>query len=289
MRCDTRAACCMLCVTMTIVRSSRSSDTRSSIFAVAIGSSALAGSSISSTSGSTASARAMHRRCCWPPERPRPDSSRRSFTSSQSAAWRSARSTRSAMRPALAHARDAEAVRDVLEDRLRERVRALEHHADAAPHEHRVDVRPVDGLAVELDVPVTETPGTVSFMRLSERRNVLLPQPLGPMSASTCSAVDVDRHVFDGDLLAVADGEIRSRASSVGQLVPGDGCAAATTAGTLEARARVQCLQCDVRVTSTTFHGLEARLPPDGCSRCEARARVRAVRRGRTGTMALPR
>ena len=36
--------------------------------AVAIGSSAEHGSSISTTSGSTASARAMHRRCCWPPE-----------------------------------------------------------------------------------------------------------------------------------------------------------------------------------------------------------------------------
>ena len=35
---------------------------------VAIGSSADAGSSISRMSGSTASARAMHSRCCWPPE-----------------------------------------------------------------------------------------------------------------------------------------------------------------------------------------------------------------------------
>lgn len=36
-----------------------------------MGSSALVGSSMSSTSGSTASARAMHSRCCWPPERPK--------------------------------------------------------------------------------------------------------------------------------------------------------------------------------------------------------------------------
>ena len=36
----TRAACCMLCVTMTIVKRSLSSATRSSIFSVAIGSSA---------------------------------------------------------------------------------------------------------------------------------------------------------------------------------------------------------------------------------------------------------
>ena len=54
---------------------------------VEIGSSAEAGSSIRITSGSTASARAMQRRCCWPPESPSALSLSRSFTSSQSAAW----------------------------------------------------------------------------------------------------------------------------------------------------------------------------------------------------------
>jgi hypothetical protein len=43
---------------------------RSSIADVEIGSRAEQGSSISSTSGSTAIARAMHSRCCWPPDRP---------------------------------------------------------------------------------------------------------------------------------------------------------------------------------------------------------------------------
>ena len=60
----TRAACCMLCVTMTIVKRSFSSVIRSSMARVEIGSSAEHGSSISSTSGSTAIARAMHSRCC---------------------------------------------------------------------------------------------------------------------------------------------------------------------------------------------------------------------------------
>ena len=68
MRSETRAACCMLCVTMTIVYSRFSSAIRSSIRPVAIGSSAEHGSSIRITSGSTASARAMHSRCCCPPE-----------------------------------------------------------------------------------------------------------------------------------------------------------------------------------------------------------------------------
>ena len=79
----------MLCVTITIVYAllelARSS---SSIFSVEIGSSAEQGSSMRSTSGSTASARAMQRRCCWPPERPMPGSSRRSLTSSHRAAPR---------------------------------------------------------------------------------------------------------------------------------------------------------------------------------------------------------
>ncbi len=37
---------------------------------VAIGSSAEQGSSIKMTSGLVAIVRAMHSRCCWPPERP---------------------------------------------------------------------------------------------------------------------------------------------------------------------------------------------------------------------------
>ena len=42
----------------------------SSIFSVAIGSRAEQGSSMRSTSGSVAMARAMHNRCCCPPEKP---------------------------------------------------------------------------------------------------------------------------------------------------------------------------------------------------------------------------
>ena len=50
---------------------------------------------ISRMSGCTASARAMHRRCCCPPERPRPDSMSLSLTSSHSAARRRESSTSS--------------------------------------------------------------------------------------------------------------------------------------------------------------------------------------------------
>ena len=65
-----RVACCMLWVTMTMVRSFFRSSIRSSIFSVAMGSRAAQGSSISRIWGRLAMARAMHSRCCWPPERP---------------------------------------------------------------------------------------------------------------------------------------------------------------------------------------------------------------------------
>ena len=67
-RSDTRAACCMLWVTMMIVTRDLSSPMSSSMSRVEIGSSDEVGSSIKSTSGSTASARAMHKRCCSPPD-----------------------------------------------------------------------------------------------------------------------------------------------------------------------------------------------------------------------------
>ena len=68
---------------------------RSSIARVEIGSSAEHGSSMRMTSGETAIARAMQRRCCWPPERPEPGRSRRSLTSFQRFAPCSDFSTRS--------------------------------------------------------------------------------------------------------------------------------------------------------------------------------------------------
>ena len=65
------------------------------MLAVAIGSSAEAGSSSRITSGSIAIARAMQSRCCCPPERASALSFSRFLTSSQSAARLSACSTRS--------------------------------------------------------------------------------------------------------------------------------------------------------------------------------------------------
>ena len=98
MQSEIRTACCMLWVTMTMVYFSFSCSASSSILEVEMGSRALVGSSINSTWGSTARARAMHSRCCWPPERPRAFFFSRSFTSSQMAAPRRERSTISSSR-----------------------------------------------------------------------------------------------------------------------------------------------------------------------------------------------
>ena len=84
------------------------------------------------------------------------------------------------------HAEHARAEGDVVVDRLRERVRLLEHHADALAHLDRVDVGAVEvARRGRGSCPSTVALGIRSFMRLKQRRNVLLPHPDGPMNAVT--------------------------------------------------------------------------------------------------------
>ena len=61
---ETRTACCMLWVTITMVKSFFNSCIVSSTFSVEIGSSAEQGSSIKITSGWVAMVRAIQSRCC---------------------------------------------------------------------------------------------------------------------------------------------------------------------------------------------------------------------------------
>jgi hypothetical protein len=82
---------------------------------------------------------------------------------------------------------DARAIGDILVDRLGERVRLLEHHADARAKLHHVHRRRIDILAVERDLAGRRALAIVSFIRLSVRRKVDLPQPDGPMNAVTLS------------------------------------------------------------------------------------------------------
>ena len=149
--CETRAACCMLWVTMAIVYSPDSSSISSSILAVEIGSSAEQGSSNRITSGLIATVRAMHRRCCWPPERLRPLAFSLSFTSFHSADRLSDDSTRPSISRLGQLFVEADAEGDVVVDRHRERRRLLEHHADPGAQQIEVQVRRQNVLAVEQD------------------------------------------------------------------------------------------------------------------------------------------
>jgi hypothetical protein len=186
----------MLWVTMTMVNwslyslpsSPISSSMRVSGAAI-LGSSAEQGSSSSSTSGSTAMARAMHQALLLAARQAEALSCRRSFTSSHSAAPAALFSTASSSTGAAVLAVHAQAVGDVLVDRLRERVGLLEHHADAPAQLRDVDLAVEQMSLPSMSIwPSMRTPSMRSFMRLKQRSSVDLPQPLGPMKAVTCRA-----------------------------------------------------------------------------------------------------
>ncbi len=139
----------------------------------------------------------MQRRCCWPPESARPDCVETVLHFVPEGRLLERLLDLVGKDRLLRDTGDTQAVRHVFEDRLGEWVRLLEHHADAASHEHRIDVVGVYLFAVELDAPCdAHAVDGQPFMRLSERKNVLLPQPLGPMSARTsfaCASRDTSR------------------------------------------------------------------------------------------------
>ena len=154
--------------------------------AVEAGSRAEAGSSISSTSGSVASARAMHRRCCWPPERARAESSSRSLTSSHK------RRLLQAALGDLRQQRPGHAARRRAARKPRSRrstwgtgsisERPCRRAAAGRPGRCRAGRCPRRRAGYS---PLWRVPSIRSFMRLSARRNVDLPQPEGPISART--------------------------------------------------------------------------------------------------------
>ncbi len=156
--------------------------------AVAIGSSAEHGSSMRITSGFTAMVRAMHSRCCWPPDRLTcPAARRRSFTSSH----RPARCRLSCARSRRAR-RDRRPARGCAAHRRRSRrwISGTDWASGTpCPRGRAAAPRPAScrgcrwpSSTIE---PSTRAPSMVSFIRLRQRRNVDLPQPDGPIMAST--------------------------------------------------------------------------------------------------------
>ena len=126
----------------------------------------------------------MHRRCCWPPDRP-PAGARQPVLHlvPEAGAAEGALEQLVALRPAQPHAREARARPDVVGDRLgRERVGPLEDHPDRAADRDRVGPASVDVLAAQAAPgPRAVASGTSSCIRFSVRMNVDFPQPDGPM------------------------------------------------------------------------------------------------------------
>ena len=174
----TRAACCMLWVTITIVYSRLSSCIRSSIRVVEIGSSAEAGSSIRITSGSTARQRAMQSRCCWPPERPS------ALLLQPVLDLVPERRLLQRLLDALVEARPSARARAARRRRCR---RSTSGTGSASGRPCRSGVAPRPGRRRRRRGPCRGrgrcprpcAPGTRSFMRSKQRMSVLLPQPRG--------------------------------------------------------------------------------------------------------------
>ena len=170
-------------MTIIIVYLLLSSIASSSIRVVEIGSSALVGSSIKSTSGSTASARAMQRRCCCPPERPSADFLSLSFTSSQIAAFLRDVSTISS---SFAFER-IPCVRGPYAMLSYMLIGNGFGFWNTIPICLRSSFTSVAGAKISfpryLTLPVIRTSGTRSFILLSVFKKVDLPHPEGPISA----------------------------------------------------------------------------------------------------------
>ena len=99
-------------------------------------------------------ARAMHKRCCWPPDRPVPESVEPvlHFVEQARRCLRLVIDDLVESVLLLGEAVNTRAVGDILEDRFGKRIGLLKHHADAGAQLHDIEDRVVDILAVDLDL-----------------------------------------------------------------------------------------------------------------------------------------
>ena len=158
------------------------------------------------TSGCTAMVRAMHSRCCWPPDRARALSLSLSLTSSHSAAPVSG--FLDDLVQTLLHAVHARPVRDVVVDRLRERVGLLEDHADPPAHLDRVDVVGVQVLVVESDLPGDPGSGDQVVHPVEAAQDRALAAARRADQRRDLSAPDGQGDVPDGLVVAVEDAHV---------------------------------------------------------------------------------
>ena len=161
--------------TIMVMPLSRRSRMTASTEPTSSGSSALVGSSNSMTRGSSAIARAMATRCCWPPDSSAGRWSARSASPTRSSAARPSASASARVLPATLRSASV----DVAERRhVRIEVERLEHHADALAG--MVDVGP-RRRACRCRRP-RSLPDDGSSSRLRQRSRVDLPEPDGPIT-----------------------------------------------------------------------------------------------------------
>src|SRR5665648_499452 len=189
---------------------------RSSIARVEIGSRADAGSSIRSTCGLTAMARAMHNRCCWPPDKDEPGRSSRSLTSFHRFARLSDRSTRSApsdleMRRLFSRIPASTfSATDIVGNGLG-RWKTIPTCRRTATGSTSEPYRSTPSIAT---FPSTRAPGMTSCMRLSVRMKVDFPQPDGPMIAGEKRMLAKARQILVSEL-ALAEHTEEEKAEAI--------------------------------------------------------------------------
>ena len=132
----------------------------------------------------------------------------------------------------------------------RERVRLLEHHADAAPDLHRAHRRarrcPCRRAAPG---PTSRAFGTSSCVRFSVRMNVDFPQPDGPISAVTVRAGIVEVHALEDLVRAEPRAHVLGDHRRAGSRPGRTGTRASSVVGRRRAR------WCRVDVVTSTASG----------------------------------
>ncbi len=179
-----------------------------------MGSRAEQGSSSRMTSGSTAMARAMHRRCCWPPERPRALSCEAVADLVPQRRAAQALLDDVVELAALGDPLQLAAVGDVLPDRLGERVGLLEHHADALAQQVHVELGVEDAVALEQHVALDAhaLDEVVEAVEAADERRLAAAR--GADEGGDAALRDLQRDVVERLLLAVPERQFAGRRRS---------------------------------------------------------------------------
>ena len=148
----------------------------------------------------------MQSRCCWPPERPSADLLQPVLDLVPER--RPLERPLDALVQVALHAEHPRPERDVVVDRLRERVRLLEDHADPAAHLDRVDVGRVEIGAVVEDVALDHRARheVVHAVEAADQR--ALAAAGRPDEGRDGVAVDVQSHLADRHVAAVGNREV---------------------------------------------------------------------------------